>query len=164
MNKVCYLVGAVFILLAACNETNRHIVYWDKSERNKREQGLWLHVNSSNAVDVVQHGVWKAWYKNGVLRRKIRYKKGQPIGIAKFWHTNGILQQIVEYNDCGMPHGVAKWWNKDGVLLKESLMKNGTGTDYYFSVEGRLLKSVYYSNGLPQITIDYKAKGEKKHY
>lgn len=69
-----------------------------------------------------KHGVEKAWYKNGKVKRIVTWHHGQKQGVATAWYENGKIKYEILYHK-GARHGVAKRWHKDGKPQKYGYWK-----------------------------------------
>jgi len=75
-----------------------------------------------------KHGLFRAWYQNGVLRHEWTYKDGKKHGLSRDWYSDGQLMMEYTYKD-GKVHGLWRIWDNDGQLKIEGCTSNGEDVD-----------------------------------
>ncbi|WP_405607478.1 toxin-antitoxin system YwqK family antitoxin [Polaribacter sp. Asnod1-A03] len=93
-----------------------------------------------------KQGVYRVWYKTGMLKLRSHYNQNALEGNYKTWWSNGFLASDVSFIK-GKKEGVEKQWYNDGTLSKERNLLNG-------QEEG--LQRAWLQNG--KIYVNYEAK------
>lgn len=93
-----------------------------------------------------KQGVYKVWFKNGVLKVTSHYNQNVLVGSYKAWWQNGNLASEANYEK-GKMHGVERKWFSDGSLSKERNLVKGRENG---------LQRAWLQNG--KIYVNYEAK------
>lgn len=135
-------------------------------------------------------GNHKLYFANGNLREECTFKDGKRNGVFKSYDPNGSLTQYAEYKN-GMLNGLcitylpdeahtisqeAFYRNDtltgalynyytDGSLFEKSLYdENGDFLYYgYYLPDGKMIREIYYYQGMPLLTYNYDLEGNLLH-
>lgn len=66
-----------------------------------------------------EDGLYKEFYKNGILEREGFYKNNERVGVWKDFYENGQLSEVYSYSNDGKLTGVKKTYSIEGVLNSE---------------------------------------------
>jgi antitoxin component YwqK of YwqJK toxin-antitoxin module len=89
-----------------------------------------LYPNTKDTAEITgynagrEHGIWKEFFANGLLKEKREFRDGLKTGEFLAWWENG--KQRLAYNFINDEYeGTCREWNPDGLLVKEMNYKRG---------------------------------------
>lgn len=66
-----------------------------------------------------EDGLFKEFYKNGILEREGFYKNNERVGVWKDFYENGQLSEVYSYSNDGKLTGEKKTYSSEGLLTSE---------------------------------------------
>jgi hypothetical protein len=95
-----------------------------------------------------EHGVWKKFYINALLKEKRVFEYGKKAGEYIAWWENGNKQQQFIFKDDEY-EGTCSEWNNKGVLIKVMNYKKGheEGQQQQFYDNGKIRSNYFIVNG-----------------
>ena len=99
----------------------------------------------------VKNGTFKAWFKNGQLRKQNVFKHGVPVS-EKSWTMEGNPVIEKTYQQGKLNGKTKRWDDRTGQLIEEKQYKLGklNGLQREWDTDtGKLIKEVTYKNGIP---------------
>lgn len=135
-------------------------------------------------------GNHKLYFANGNLREECTFKDGKRNGVFKSYDPNGSLTQYAEYKN-GMHNGLCITYLPDEAhtISQEAFYRNDTitGASYtyyydgslyekslydedgdflyygYYLPDGKMIREIYYYQGMPLLTYNYDLEGNLLH-
>jgi antitoxin component YwqK of YwqJK toxin-antitoxin module len=71
-----------------------------------------------------EHGTWKQFYDDGLLKEVRYFKRGKKVGEHKGWWENGQLKFLYHLENDEY-EGTSQEWSADGLLIREANYKAG---------------------------------------
>ena len=163
-----------------CNKIEIEVRYWDDMvlwERIHTDKRHYLHKQwytisgypelKCYHVNGRAHGMFMAWYTNGNLQVRTKYRYGEVHGCVKEWHSNGQLKCIGPHIN-GLVHGKHIQWHLNGKLQGVGLHKHGqpVGVHKDWDIYGRLQCEDPHHNGKSHGIVKYWSEGMpvQSHY
>jgi hypothetical protein len=101
--------------------------------------------------EVVNHGRYTRWHKNGRKEYEAVFIRGRKQGVAISWHKNGRKWLVERYRD-GKRHGISTTWDEEGRKRKEERFYDGQphGTWTVWDSKGRIKWQGKFEHGKPK--------------
>jgi hypothetical protein len=143
----------LFINSAAANFSNVNgVVYLNNHLFSGKVFTLYPNSNDTAAIagylNGKEHGVWKKFYANEVLKEKRVFENGKKTGEYITWWESGNKQQQFIFKDDEY-EGTCSEWNSNGVLIKAMNYKKGheEGQQQLFYDNGKIRSNYFIING-----------------
>lgn len=98
--------------------------------------------------DGKRHGLYKKWFKSGLLSFESHYTYGKRNGLTRTWWENGNLRSESNYDD-GVLNGIQTQWYMNGSKFKTSNLNMGKeqGIQQSWRENGKLYNNYEAKNG-----------------
>ena len=119
--------------------------------------------------NLLKHGIYKEYYKEGNLKAKIPFVQGRKQGVAKIYFKNGNVSISISYVDNNyngtikiyyesgelkiaadyldnVLHGKADIYSKDGTIVKTQTFQNGVNNTSSIHIVSGVPKKDFYKN------------------
>ncbi len=93
----------------------------------------------------VEHGPFKYFHPNGMIRAKGTYTDGKKTGTWLSFHSNGMLRDSVTYNELGWVIGTRLGWHQNGYPSDSLLVQT----------DGSAVEVSWYDDGIPSYAGRY---------
>lgn len=106
-------------------------------------------------------GLWKYFYRNGVVMSQENYKKGLRHGEQFVFYSNGKITEKSLFKN-GLLDGISSKYSSKGILIEEVTYKKGkpNGLAKYFELNGNLKETGIYIDGKRVGKWEYYLEGE----
>ena len=105
------------------NKYNKSVNYKEKAYRIANTKVVKKYFPGTNKIEFEteyfkgkKDGLFRSWYKNGILYEEITYKEGKKHGLSRHWYQNGQLQQEYTYKN-DKKDGLYRYWYENGQLV-----------------------------------------------
>lgn len=146
--------------------SNGKLWYTGKENSDGEEIGVWkeyykngvlMELITYNNKGDERHGLYKYYYNNGKLEEEGKYKKGEKVGEWKEYYEDGVVRNVGEYKK-GEKIGEWKEYYESGKIEQiREYKKNGKSLKYYKN--GLLEYKSEFING-ENVEAFYTIKGE----
>lgn len=109
-----------------------------------------------------KHGEYEAYYLNGKIQAKGRFKDGRKVGIFKYWSYDNDTLEIFNFQN-GVAEGVYRKKIKDKLII-DGVLKSGLQDGLFVSYDGfgDTLMTQWYQNGIPNGGFEIREKNGNK--
>lgn len=99
-------------------------------------------------TDGKYHGMYRSWYKSGLIKEEGEYVHHKKNGTWKHWFSNGNLEYVVNYIN-GVKHGNEKKMFINKTIQSDQNYHYGTfhGSCSWWEPTGKLIHTHIYDNG-----------------
>lgn len=105
------------------------------------------------AVNGKKNGVFKTYYKNGILEMMGTIENNLNQGKWTYYYQSGQIESEGYFKD-DLPTGLWKWYHENGNLREEGTFEKGNrhGKWILYDLDGNKIEEKYFRNDQPQET------------
>jgi len=127
-----FLLNTDFSNLTTIDSFSSHV----KAVKSIWNNGKLRYKGYYDVVNKVKEGLWKEYYKNGILKSERYFKDGQLYGLSKYYYENGILEEEGNFGHAGIDSSrkIGKWkyFYQNGKIKCEGDYATNEEWKYYY--------------------------------
>lgn len=108
-------------------------------------------------IDSLIHGVYNWYFKNGNIKRRIHFDRGQIVGNDSTFYESGAIYKVIEFIPNSNNTQSIRFFNKNGTLKAFNLVENDSVyyiKSYVYDDNGQIIETIDAHNLLISVKKD----------